>query len=103
MRSSRKGAWRLVARAGSGHHDHGRVRLRRRRRLDSATTAGGGEKKTIAFAFVGPLTGPNANLGINIRDGAKVAIEEANAAGDDVQVRARRRSTPRATPPRRRA
>jgi branched-chain amino acid transport system substrate-binding protein len=46
----------------------------------SATTAGGGGAKTkIAFAFVGPLTGDNANLGINIRDGMKVAIDEWNA------------------------
>jgi branched-chain amino acid transport system substrate-binding protein len=48
----------------------------------SATTAGGGEKKTIAFAFQGPLTGPNASLGINIRDGATVALKEANAASE---------------------
>ena len=39
---------------------------------------GGGRKKTVALAFVGPKTGPNANLGINIRDGAKVALQEAN-------------------------
>jgi branched-chain amino acid transport system substrate-binding protein len=43
------------------------------------TTAGGG-KTTVAIAFVGPLTGPYANLGINVRDGMKVAVEEANAA-----------------------
>ena len=44
------------------------------------TTSGGGGKTTVAFAFVGPLTGPNANLGINSRDGAAVAIKQANAA-----------------------
>jgi len=43
----------------------------------STTTSG---KKTVAFAFVGPLTGPNAQLGINIRNGAKVALREANSA-----------------------
>jgi branched-chain amino acid transport system substrate-binding protein len=37
-----------------------------------------GDKKTVAIAFVGPLTGDNANLGINIRDGMKVALEEWN-------------------------
>lgn len=42
------------------------------------TTAAGGEKKTVALAFVGPLTGDAANLGINTRNGIKVAIEEAN-------------------------
>jgi branched-chain amino acid transport system substrate-binding protein len=34
----------------------------------------------VAFAFVGPLTGPNANLGINSRNGAGVAVKQANAA-----------------------
>src|SRR4051794_38159895 len=43
---------------------------------------GGGAKKTVALAFVGPLTGPNANLGINIRDGMTVAIQEANEKSD---------------------
>jgi branched-chain amino acid transport system substrate-binding protein len=37
-----------------------------------------GDKKTIAIAFVGPLTGDAANLGINIRDAMKVAIDEWN-------------------------
>src|SRR5690348_827915 len=37
-------------------------------------------KTTVAFAFVGPLTGPNANLGINSRNGAAVAVKQANAA-----------------------
>jgi branched-chain amino acid transport system substrate-binding protein len=44
-------------------------------------TAEGGStngKKTVAIGFVGPLTGDNANLGVNIRDGAKVAIDEWN-------------------------
>jgi branched-chain amino acid transport system substrate-binding protein len=33
--------------------------------------------KTYKIAFVGPLTGDAANLGINIRNGAKVAAEQA--------------------------
>jgi branched-chain amino acid transport system substrate-binding protein len=37
-------------------------------------------KTTVAFAFVGPLTGANANLGLNSRDGAAVAVKQANAA-----------------------
>ena len=37
-------------------------------------------KTTVAFAFVGPLTGANANLGINSRNGAAVAVKQANAA-----------------------
>ena len=47
------------------------------------TTTAGGEKKEFALAFVGPLTGPNANLGINIRDGMRIAVEEANEANED--------------------
>ena len=41
----------------------------------------GGDNRTYSIAFVGPLTGDNANLGINIRNGAKVAVQEANRAG----------------------
>ena len=52
----------------------------------TATTAdgggGGGGGETYKLAFVGPLTGDAANLGINIRNGIKVAIEESNAAND---------------------
>src|SRR5437588_8042484 len=44
-------------------------------------STGAGGKQTVAFAFVGPLTGANANLGLNSRDGAAVAIKEANAKG----------------------
>jgi branched-chain amino acid transport system substrate-binding protein len=40
---------------------------------------------TYKLAFVGPLTGANANLGINIRNGAVVAVEEANKAGGNVR------------------
>ena len=55
---------------------------------DDDDDAGGGAgqgQQTYKLAFVGPLTGPNANLGINIRNGAVVAIEEANAAGGDIR------------------
>lgn len=41
-------------------------------------------KKTVAIGFVGPLTGDSANLGVNIRDGAKVAIDEWNKKGGKV-------------------
>src|SRR5438067_8068447 len=40
---------------------------------------------TYAVAFVGPLTGPNANLGINPRNGAQVAVNQANAAGGNIK------------------
>lgn len=49
-------------------------------------TGGGGQKKTVKIAFVGPLTGDAANLGINIRNGAKVAVEEAKEDGGDITV-----------------
>lgn len=49
---------------------------------DTSTTAGGGDKETLKLAYVGPLTGDAANLGILIRDGAKTAIEEYNASDD---------------------
>jgi branched-chain amino acid transport system substrate-binding protein len=39
-------------------------------------------KKTLSVAFVGAQTGDNANLGINISNGARLAIDEANAKGD---------------------
>ncbi len=77
-RVTRAGTWRAVAivsvaallLAACGDDDDG----------------GGGETsgQTYKIAFVGPLTGPNANLGINIRNGAEVAIDEANAAGGDI-------------------
>lgn len=52
---------------------------------DAATTdtTGGAAKTEVKLAFVGPLTGPNANLGVNIRDGMRVAVEEANEKGGD--------------------
>jgi branched-chain amino acid transport system substrate-binding protein len=48
----------------------------------AASDGGGGGGETYKLAFVGPLTGDAANLGINIRNGMKVAIEQSNAAND---------------------
>jgi branched-chain amino acid transport system substrate-binding protein len=51
---------------------------------DEETTTGGqgGQTtQTATIGFVGALTGDNANLGINIRDGMRVAIDEENAKG----------------------
>ena len=48
---------------------------------ETGTGQTGGDTRTYSIAFVGPLTGDNANLGINIRNGAKVAVQEANQAG----------------------
>ncbi len=57
---------------------------------DETTTGGGGAQtaQTHTIGFVGALTGDNANLGINIRDGMKVAIEEENRAdGPDIALK----------------
>ena len=55
---------------------------------DDETTTGGatgtteaGSGATAYIGFVGALTGDNANLGRNIRDGIRVAIEEENGKG----------------------
>lgn len=46
---------------------------------DAEGDGASGDKKSVAIGFVGPLTGDNANLGVNIRDGMRVALEEWNA------------------------
>ena len=82
----RKGLWRVIAilltatlvMAACGDDDDDDAATG-----GTDTTAAGGEKKEFTLAFVGPLTGPNANLGINIRDGMKVAVEEANEKSDE--------------------
>lgn len=49
----------------------------------------GGEVAEYSIAYVGPLTGDAANLGVLIRDGAKVAVSEFNAAHDDIHIELR--------------
>ena len=52
---------------------------------DVGAGGGGGNgaaKTEVKLAYVGPLTGEAANLGINIRNGAKTAIEEYNKKAD---------------------
>ena len=39
-------------------------------------------RPTVGVAFVGARTGDNANLGINIYNGALLAVDQANAKGD---------------------
>ena len=81
-RMTRAGTWRVVAAASV-------VALLLAACGSSSSDGGGGGAasgpQTYKFAFVGPLTGPNANLGINIRYGAEVAVDQANAAGGDVK------------------
>jgi len=55
----------------------------------SGTTAaggGGGGGTTLKIGFFGALTGPNAQLGINIHDGAILAIQQYNASNPAVKV-----------------
>jgi branched-chain amino acid transport system substrate-binding protein len=44
-------------------------------------SAGAGANQTYKIGFIGALSGPNAQLGINERNGAEVAIDQANASG----------------------
>src|SRR5581483_4687528 len=55
--------------------------------VPSAVVSGGKcNGQTIALAFFGALTGDNRNLGINERDGAKVAVQQFNQANTSCQV-----------------
>ena len=53
-----------------------------------SASGGGGAAVTGEFsiAFVGPLTGDAANLGIYIRDGAKVAVDRFNKANPGLKI-----------------
>ena len=55
---------------------------------DEGTQDGDGEgvAGTYKLAFVGPLTGDAANLGINIRNGIKVALAELEEEGGDLTI-----------------
>lgn len=79
----RRGLWRVIAILATATLVTAACGDDKKDTAGSASTttaaAGGGEKKTIGLAFVGPLTGDSANLGINTRNGIKVALEEANA------------------------
>lgn len=52
------------------------------------TTAGGGGGggSALKIGFFGALTGPNAQLGINIQNGEKLAIQQYNASNPKVKV-----------------
>jgi branched-chain amino acid transport system substrate-binding protein len=45
----------------------------------SSAAAGGGSGKTYKIGFEGPLSGANAQLGINEEYGAEIAVDQANA------------------------
>ncbi len=45
----------------------------------AATSGGGGAEQTVKIGFEGPLSGANAQLGINEAYGAEIAVDQANA------------------------
>lgn len=53
---------------------------------NSGTSGGGGSGKSVSIGFFGALTGPDAQLGINIRNGEKLAIDQYNATNPKVKV-----------------
>lgn len=53
---------------------------------DSDTGADGGSGETVKIGFMGDLTGPNKALGINIINGAKLALQEYEATNPDVSI-----------------
>ncbi|RJO69226.1 branched-chain amino acid ABC transporter substrate-binding protein [Nocardia panacis] len=54
----------------------------------AADPAGDGKAKCapLTIAMSGPLTGPNANLGLNIERGVRLALDKHNKANPDCQV-----------------
>ncbi|NAZ76798.1 ABC transporter substrate-binding protein [Kineococcus sp. T13] len=53
----------------------------------SGAASGGGDcPEGISIGFFGALTGPDANLGVNINNGVKLAVEEHNAESGACQV-----------------
>ncbi|MFB9376348.1 branched-chain amino acid ABC transporter substrate-binding protein [Kineococcus gynurae] len=53
---------------------------------DSGSTEAGGCPEGLSIGFVGALTGPDANLGVNISNGAQLAVDEHNAESGACQV-----------------
>lgn len=52
----------------------------------TAAGSGGGGGTGVSIGFFGALTGANAQLGINIRNGAKLAVDQYNAKGSGPKV-----------------
>jgi branched-chain amino acid transport system substrate-binding protein len=49
--------------------------------LGGGSSASAGGNQTYKIGFIGALSGPNAQLGINERNGATLAVDQANASG----------------------
>ncbi|HET9076384.1 MAG TPA: branched-chain amino acid ABC transporter substrate-binding protein [Acidimicrobiales bacterium] len=52
----------------------------------AGSSGGGGGGGTVKLGFFGALTGPNAQLGINIENGEKLAISQYNATNPKTKV-----------------
>ncbi len=48
----------------------------------SSASSNGGAKPTFTIAYEGPLSGGNAQLGLNMKFAVQLAVNEANAAGN---------------------
>ncbi|MDT4910516.1 MAG: branched-chain amino acid transport system substrate-binding protein, partial [Pseudonocardiales bacterium] len=46
-----------------------------------SSSSNGGTNQTYKLGFIGALSGPNAQLGINEKQGAQLAIDQANTSG----------------------
>lgn len=79
MRQGRVGSWKAVALLLVAS-----VLLAACGGDDDAGQPGG---RQVVIGFVGAKTGDSANLGINIRDGVKLAVDEENQAGGGVTIR----------------
>jgi branched-chain amino acid transport system substrate-binding protein len=49
--------------------------------LGGGTSSGNTASQTYTLGFIGALSGPNAQLGINEKQGAELAIDQANSSG----------------------
>jgi branched-chain amino acid transport system substrate-binding protein len=49
--------------------------------LGNGTTSANTASQTYTIGFIGALSGPNAQLGINEKQGAQLAIDQANSSG----------------------
>ena len=93
MTVARKSLWRLLALclsatlvfAACGSDDDGDTEAGQG--TDTTEAEGGAvECEGISLGFFGALTGDNANLGINERNGAKLAIEQFNEENEGCQI-----------------
>ncbi|WP_432975823.1 branched-chain amino acid ABC transporter substrate-binding protein [Dactylosporangium sp. CA-233914] len=53
---------------------------------DDSSSSGGGDKCGLELAYFGALTGSSANLGVNIEQGAELAVIQYNEKHKDCQV-----------------